>query len=110
MTARKFKNDEEGYLAWKLENPAGFILNLPRPSKTIGEKIHRRKETRLHLANCAGMKRGRGGDGEYTERKYYKVCALNFEDVEVWCSKSVEFRDGKPMDWSYAPCKRCCPL
>jgi hypothetical protein len=106
----KFKDKETQYLEWKSQNPEGLILNLKNPAKTLGGKIHHKPSVRLHQANCPRIKRGRGGDGEYTQREYYKVCGKKLSDIESYCEANVEFRDGSSMDWHYARCKSCSPI
>jgi hypothetical protein len=93
---RNFLDDDDGYLGWLNDNPAGFVLNVrrsPGPNYTV-----------LHRATCQSIARSRD-DGAYTARGYRKLVADNVDDLRRY-TRSLGRSDGSFS----VVCGNCSPL
>ncbi len=80
IDVEKFRDDEEGYLAWLAGHPAGFVFNVnrsPRPNYLI-----------LHRATCRTIS-GRPTRGGPWTGPYIKVCSDDELQIAAWTGKTV---------------------
>lgn len=87
----KFANDENGYFAWLIAHPTGYVLNVRKdadPDYVV-----------LHHASCGSISSRKMADGAYTCRNYRKWCADNLSDLQTAAK-----REGR-HDGSFS--KRC---
>lgn len=73
-----FKDNENGYHAWLEQNPKGFVLNSENPPSA--------KYMHLHTAECYTINNSKASarQGSFTDFKYMKVCATDYEDLLKW--------------------------
>jgi len=89
-------DDDDGYVSWIRNNPAGFVLNVrrnPGPNYTV-----------LHRATCQTIARPRD-EGSYTGRGYRKVVARSVNDLRRY-TRSLGRADGAFS----GTCGHCRPL
>jgi hypothetical protein len=75
-----FRDDDDGYLAWLMRHPAGFVLNAarnPRPNYLI-----------LHRATCRTIN-GRPTRGGPWTGAYIKVCSDSELAIAAWTGHEV---------------------
>ena len=92
----RFKNDENGYMAWLAEHPEGYVLNVrkePDPKYVV-----------LHSASCGSISSTKRADGAYTERSYNKWCA---DSIEIL--RKAAKREGRSDGTFSKRCGLCCP-
>jgi hypothetical protein len=88
---QRFVDDDQGYLAWVDEHPAGYVLNAERrPTRSF---------IVLHRATCAAILGATGPEG-WTSTTL-KVCAETVVEIDRWCREQVA---GFP-----SRCRRCHP-
>jgi 5-methylcytosine-specific restriction endonuclease McrA len=75
---RKFRNDEQGYLAWIYQHPDGFVLNA---TKSISPSYFV-----LHRSICPSINKATTSQKSdaFTGQRYIKVCAARIESLERW--------------------------
>lgn len=71
----RFDGDEEGYLQWMVDHPAGFVLNTKRDEGAAMAMLHR--------AGCAHIRviRNQEASGAFTQRGGIKLCSLEIRDL-----------------------------
>jgi hypothetical protein len=90
MSAREFRDDDAGYLAWLAAHPDGYVINIARsPSAT---------EARVHHAGCRTISGQIPRGGAWTG-PYVKVCAEQLAELEQWAIDQV----GEPI-WRCGTC------
>jgi hypothetical protein len=72
----EFRNDDEGYLAWVVDHPHGYVVNTTRG--------HSRSYLKLHRAKCRHVRVLQGGYVTWTSGEYVKVCATSRAVLERW--------------------------
>lgn len=76
-SARLFKDDEAGYVAWLQKHPDGYVLNAHRTP--VASYLS------LHKAGCHTISDlSRYGDDAYTGRRFVKVCGETVADLLDW--------------------------
>jgi hypothetical protein len=90
MSAREFRDDDEGYLAWLAAHPDGYVINIARS--------HNTKESRVHHAGCWTISSQNARAGACTG-PYVKVCAEHLAELVQWAIDQV----GEPIP----PCGTC---
>lgn len=91
-----FSDDDDGYLRWVRDDPAGFVLNVrhnPRASYTV-----------LHRASCRTITKQRD-NGAYTARGYRKVVSNSVNELRGY-TRSLGRADGSFS----GVCRHCNPL
>jgi hypothetical protein len=82
MSAREFRDDDAGYLAWLSAHPDGYVINIGRS--------HGRNAARVHQAGCRTIS-GQSALGDvWTAGQYVKVCAEHLAELEMWEINKVE--------------------
>lgn len=104
MKVKEFKDDDEGFKRWRENNPKGFILNLPRTSKKSTRKFYP-GAVKLHSAACPTLQEDKNGEKQWTEKGYFKVCAIDAKDLIKWFEANAE----EPASWEPPRCKHCMP-
>lgn len=92
----EFVDDEEGYLAWLINNPEGYVLNLRRripPDNVV-----------LHKATCGGISSLKRKPGAYTCRGYRKICEATIEELQF-----EEIRQMRKDRKFFKRCGNCHP-
>ncbi len=91
MGMKLFVRDDEGYLAWVVANPAGYVLNTTgKPSSDY---------LVLHRATCGQIKSPKRTN--YTTGPYIKVCSPDVRELEDWARGET--------GGSLSPCGLCKP-
>lgn len=77
--AKKFVDDDDGYLQWLSDNPQGFVVNVYRSLNPHGYCVLRR-------ATCWSISRytNVAKPGAFTERQYGEVCGDSVHDLRIW--------------------------
>jgi hypothetical protein len=84
MSAREFRDDDGGYLAWLGAHPDGYVINIARsPNAT---------QARVHHAGCRTISGQNPRGGAWTG-PYVKVCAERLAELEQWSIDQV----GEPI-------------
>ncbi|CAN5229403.1 hypothetical protein BH09ACT8_BH09ACT8_56250 [soil metagenome] len=91
-SAREFRDDDTGYLAWLATHPEGYVVNILRS--------HSVAQSRLHHAGCRTID-GNIPRGDVWTGPYVKVCADSVADLEQWAADQV----GQPIPL----CGTCYP-
>jgi hypothetical protein len=91
MTARVFRDDDDGYLGWLAAHPDGHVLNITRS--------HSKSAARVHHAGCWTISGQSPRGCGWTSGQYVKVCAEHLVELEQW----VIDREGEPI----SPCGTC---
>jgi hypothetical protein len=71
----EFRDDDEGYFAWLIGHPSGFVLNVrhdPDPGYVV-----------LHRASCGLISTGKRASGAYTSRGYRKWCSSELNELRA---------------------------
>jgi hypothetical protein len=84
MSAREFRDDDAGYLAWLASHPDGYVINIACS--------HRTPEARVHHADCRTIS-GKNPRGRVWTGPYVKVCAERLDELERWAIDQV----GEPI-------------
>ncbi len=92
MSAREFRDDDRGYVAWIAAHPSGYVINIRRG--------HNPTDARLHIAGCRWISGENQRGGPWTG-PYVKVCADELADLEQWATNHA----GGPIRW----CATCHP-
>ncbi len=91
-----FSKDDEAYLAWLAENPAGYVINV--------RAVHDTNYVVLHAAHCPHISRTLNPAGAFTSRSYRKICVSESDDLAAAARKL-----GRP-DGSFSKrCQTCTP-
>ncbi len=91
-----FSKDDEAYLAWLTDNPAGYVINV--------RVVHDTEYVVLHSAKCSLISRTSNPPGAFTGRGYRKVCVPRAGDLA-----DAAIRLGRP-DGSFSKhCQICQP-
>lgn len=88
----EFRNDDDGYLAWIVEHPDGFVINIPRKYTST--------YARVHHAVCRTIS-GRPARGATWTGPYVKVCSERFAELQQWAVAEI--------GQSVAACGSCSP-
>ncbi len=89
MRVQTFVDDDEGYLAWLVANPSGFVVNTPR--QPVSSYVF------LHRSTCHTIS-GSPARGAHWTIDYIKLCGSR-SDLERWALDEV----GGPTH----PCGTC---
>jgi Crp-like helix-turn-helix protein len=92
MSAREFRDDDVGYLAWLATHADGYVLNIARSQRTT--------EARVHHAGCRTIN-GQDPRGSSLTGLYVKVCTEQLAELERWATDHV--------DTPIPPCRACHP-
>ncbi|MCW2690930.1 MAG: hypothetical protein JWR37_5820, partial [Mycobacterium sp.] len=84
MSAREFRDDDAGYLAWLATHPDGYLINIARG--------HNATQARVHHAGCRTISGQNPRGGTWTG-PYVKVCAEHLAELEQWAIDQV----GEPI-------------
>jgi hypothetical protein len=90
MSAREFRDDDDGYRAWLAVHPDGYVINIARS--------HSKSAARVHHAGCWTICGQNPRGGAWTG-PYVKVCAQHLVELEQWAIDKV----GEPIP----PCGTC---
>lgn len=93
MSAREFRDDDAGYLAWLATHPDGYVINIARG--------HNATQARVHDAGCRTISGQNPRGGAWTG-PYVKVCAEHLAELEQWAIDQV----GEPIP----RCGSCHPV
>jgi hypothetical protein len=80
MSAREFRDDDEGYLAWIAANPDGYVINIRRSLAT--------SDARLHQARCRTISGENPRSGPWTG-PYIKVCTSDVQELDRWARENI---------------------
>lgn len=72
MAIQQFTDDDQGYLGWLANHPAGFVLNVRRVAGPSYAILHRAISHTIASAR---------DDGAYTEPAYRKVVASDIDSL-----------------------------
>lgn len=75
MTAREFREDDDGYQEWLSSNPHGYVINIQRSHNPAG--------ARLHDASCGALQTPID-KGLKLADEYVKVCGGTLGEVKEW--------------------------
>jgi hypothetical protein len=92
MSAREFRDDDAGYLAWIASHPDGYVVNVARSRSVTA--------ARLHHAGCSTINGANPRGGVWTG-PYVKVCAEDLVELEQWAIDEL----GEPIP----QCGTCYP-
>lgn len=81
-TLTRFVGDDDGYLAWRRDHPAGWVLNCERQPKATYLKLHR--------ADCPHL-RPRPGWSNLTAA-FAKVCGTSSGPFDEWLTATLDTR------------------
>jgi hypothetical protein len=94
MSAREFRDDDAGYLAWLAAHPDGYVINIARSQNATG--------ARAHHAGCWTISGQIPRGGGVWTGPYVKVCAEHLSELERWAIDLV----GEPIP----RCGSCHPV
>jgi hypothetical protein len=80
VSAERFIDDDDRYLAWTAAHPSGFVLNC--------ERSPRAAFLTLHSAECRSLASLPPGYENWT-RDYIKICGESKGEIEAWITESV---------------------
>jgi TPR repeat protein len=83
-SARKFRDDDAGYLTWLAAHPDGYVINI--------ERSHSGAEARVHHAGCWTIS-GQSRVGVALTGPYVKYCAEHLAELDQWAISNV----GEPI-------------
>jgi hypothetical protein len=92
MSAREFRDDDDGFRAWLAAHPDGYLINIARSLNAT--------EARVHRAGCWTISGQNARGGGWTGL-YVKVCAEHLAELEQWAIDHV----GEP----FPRCGACHP-
>ncbi len=92
----EFRNNDDSYQNWLVENPDGFVINTKKTCPTDYMVLHRVRC--LSISNYSDIAKPAGG---FTERKYIKICADTIEELEDW----VQRHGGRSFSIECSMCK-----
>lgn len=80
MRAYEYRDDDNGYLNWRDENPHGYVLNIQRSHNPV--------DAHLHDVSCSSLLAPIGAGLKLTDQ-YVKVCGRTADEVHEWASKHL---------------------
>ena len=73
-----FIKEEEEYLAWVANNPAGYIVNIDKPKNTPHyPMVHRTTHKSMSSETRTN----------YTTGRYFKVCSNDLSELQAWSER-----------------------
>lgn len=78
-TPIKFRDDDDGYLAWVEAHPQGYVVNTTRG--------YSRSYLKLHRATCRHVRVLQGGYSTWTAGEYIKLCSTSRAELEGWARR-----------------------
>ena len=98
-TTIEFKENDQKYIDWLLQNPNGYVVNTRRAIDTEYMVLH--KATCSFISTYPKTSPSLGG---FTEKKYIKICAASIKSLSLW----VENNGRKDGSFS-KECSSCHP-
>ena len=102
MTVKYFKNDNDGFIAWRDSNPNGYVGNSGDPNLR-NEREYFLGHIMLHRASCSFIKGKKNHEKPWTPTGYFKLCSQSDIEIEDWFLKQAI----TPENWSIRRCKKC---
>lgn len=102
MTTTIFKDDNAGFIAWRDENPDGYVANSGY-SNARNDREFYLPHIKLHRSKCTTMAPDKNGEKPWTSTDYFKVCSDSASELENWFLEHAD----TPSNWSIVHCQVC---
>lgn len=80
MSSHEFRDDDNGYMEWRVKHPDGYVINIHQSYSPI--------DAHLHDASCSTLITPIEGGLKLTNQ-YVKVCGETLAEMEDWAADHV---------------------